>query len=112
MATVDISDKSQTQDTRDLLGTLVMLDGSVAWNAGSIAQAAKESKDITITGAALGDFVLASIGVDTVDLVLTGAVTAADTVTLTLANNTGAAVDLAATTAYARVFPRANALTV
>ena len=110
MATIDISDKTTHQDTRDLFGTLIMLDGSVAWDAGSIADGDEEAKEVTVTGAALGDFVLASLSIDVADLVLTGAVTAANTVTLSLANNTGGAIDLASCTAYARVMKRGDTL--
>lgn len=110
MSTVDISDKTQQQDLRDLFGALVPLDGSVTWDAASIADGDEEAKEVTVTGAALGDFVLASLSIDVADLVLTGAVTAADTVTLSLANNTGGAIDLASCTAYARVLPRTNKL--
>jgi hypothetical protein len=56
------------------------------------------SSDVTVTGAAMGDFVLVSMGVDTVDAVVAGAVTAANTVTVTLLNNTAGAVNLASTT--------------
>jgi len=57
------------------------------------------SSDVTVPGVALGDMVLGvSLGVDTVDAVVTGAVTAADTVTVTLLNNTAGAVNLASTT--------------
>jgi hypothetical protein len=66
-----------------------------------------ESVNITVTGAALGDFVLVSLGTDTLDLVLTAQVTVANTVTATLANNTGAAVDLGSSTIYVRVLSRA-----
>lgn len=110
MATVDISNKTDHQDLRDLFGTLVMLDGSVTWDASSIADGDEEAKEVTITGAALGDFVLSSLSIDVADLVLTGAVTATDTVTLVLANNTGGAIDLASCTAYARVFTRGDVL--
>lgn len=57
------------------------------------------SVDVTVPGVAIGDMVLGvSMGVDTVDAVVAGAVTAANTVTLTLLNNTAGAVDLASTT--------------
>ena len=57
------------------------------------------SLDITVPGVALGDMVLGiALGVDTVDAGIVGAVTAANTVTLTLLNNTAGAVDLASTT--------------
>lgn len=57
------------------------------------------SVDLTVPGVALGDVVFGvSVGVDTVDAVIGGAVTAANVVTLTLLNNTAGAVDLASTT--------------
>lgn len=85
-----------------------LLTGSVTWDAGSIADGDEEAKEVTVTGAALGDFVLVSHGVDVADLAIVGQVTAADTVTLLLLNNTGSAVDLATTTAYAVVLPKAS----
>lgn len=57
------------------------------------------SADVTVPGVALGDMVMGiSAGVDTVDGVIGGAVTAANTVTLTLLNNSAGAIDLASTT--------------
>jgi hypothetical protein len=57
------------------------------------------SADVTVPGVALGDIVMGiSAGVDTVDTVIGGAVTAANTVTLTVLNNTTGAVNLASTT--------------
>ena len=69
--------------------------GNAATGSGTFA-----SVDITVPGVALGDIVLGvSLGVDTVDAVIGGAVTAANTVTLTLLNNSAGAIDLASTTA-------------
>lgn len=69
--------------------------GNAATGSGTFA-----SVDVTVPGVALGDMVLGvSMGVDTVDAVVWGAVTAANTVTLTLMNNSAGAVDLASTTA-------------
>ena len=110
MATIDISDKTVSQDARDLFGTLIMLDGSVTWDAASIADGDMEAKDITVTGAALGDFVVVSPSIDITDLQLTGSVTATNTVTAVLSNSTGGAVDLASMTAYARVIKRGDVL--
>lgn len=57
------------------------------------------SAEVTVPGVALGDIVMGvSAGVDTIDAVIGGAVTAADTVTLTLLNNTTGSVNLASTT--------------
>lgn len=58
------------------------------------------SVDITVPGVAMGDMVMGvSMGVDTIDAVVGGAVTAANVVTLTLLNNSAGAIDLASTTA-------------
>jgi len=68
--------------------------GNAATGSGTFA-----SLDITVPGVALGDIVTGiSVGVDTVDAVIGGAVTAANTVTLTLLNNSAGAIDLASTT--------------
>lgn len=53
------------------------------------------SGGLNVPGAALGDIVLVGPGVDPVDAVLVGHVTAADTVEVTLLNNTAGAVNLA-----------------
>ena len=73
-------------------GTLDL--GNAATGSGTFT-----SSDVTVPGVALGDIVLGvSLGVDTVDAAVVGAVTAADTVTVTLLNNTAGAVNLASTT--------------
>ena len=57
------------------------------------------SVDLTVPNVALGDIVIGvSMGVDTVDGVVQGAVTAANVVTLTLLNNSAGAINLASTT--------------
>ena len=61
---------------------------------GSIADGDEESEEITVTGAVLGDFARASFTLDVSDLELSAQVTAANTVTVTLSNNTGAPIDL------------------
>lgn len=68
--------------------------GNAATGSGTFA-----SLDITVPGVAIGDMLLGvSVGVDTIDGVIHGAVTAANTVTLTLLNNSAGAIDLASTT--------------
>ena len=67
--------------------------GNAATGSGTFA-----SLDVTVPGVALGDMVMGiAVGVDTVDAVIGGAVTAANTVTLTLLNNSAGAIDLAST---------------
>lgn len=79
------------------------LAATTTWNPSSIASGAEEAKEITVTGAALGDVVLLSASIDVADLALVGAVTAANTVTAQLLNNTGGAVDLGSFTLKALV---------
>tara|TARA_R110000787_G_scaffold28889_3_gene78622 strand:- start:259 stop:582 length:324 start_codon:yes stop_codon:yes gene_type:complete len=68
--------------------------GAAATGSGTFA-----SVDVAVPNVAIGDMVMGiAVGVDTVDAVIGGAVTAAGVVTLTLLNNTAGAVDLASTT--------------
>ncbi|AGH15989.1 hypothetical protein DVVG_00003 [Dunaliella viridis virus SI2] len=84
------------------------LEGSTTWDPGSILDGDEVAQEITVTGAALGDFALASFSLDVTDLVINAAVTAADTVTVVLANSTGGTIDLASGTVRARVFKAAS----
>lgn len=79
------------------------LQATTTWDAASIADGDEEAKEVTVTGAELGDFVMASLSVDVADLALSAAVTAANTVTAVLSNNTGGAIDLASATLKVRV---------
>lgn len=84
------------------------LEGSNSWDPVSTAIGGVATRNITVTGAALGDFAIASFSLDTGGLALTAEVTAADTVTARLLNNTaGGAVDPGNGTVRARVFKRA-----
>lgn len=81
----------------------VGLNASVTWNPGSVADGDEEAKEVTVTGAILGDFAMASFSLDVSDLQLSADVTAADTVTCILSNSTGGAVNLAEGTLRIRV---------
>ena len=84
-----------------------LLEGSKTFDAGSIADGDEEVTEVTVTGAALGDYVIgASLSIDVADLALVGAVTATDTVTAQLLNNTGGAIDLASATLRVLVLDR------
>ena len=80
------------------------LQGSETKDWGSIADDTELEEDVTVTGAALGDFAVASMGVDTVAAQLTASVTAADTVTVVISNVSGGAIDLASQTLSVKVF--------
>lgn len=84
----------------------VGLSNSATWNPGNIASGSFEAKEVTVTGAALGDYARASFSLDVQDLIMTANVTAANTVTAILANNTAGAVNLAEGTIYVEVIER------
>lgn len=81
-----------------------VLTGSGTVDVASIAADANGTLTITVTGAALGDFAIFSAGVDLAGLIATCYVSAADTVTVNLENQTAGAIDLASTTWKAKVF--------
>ena len=89
----------QNKDDSSLIRFSDVLTGSATWDPSSIGDGDEQATGITVAGAELGDFVMASISVDIGDMVLDAQVTAADTVTCVLANNTGGAVDLGSSTA-------------
>jgi len=71
------------------------ISGSTTTDVASIANGAQAQFTITIGGAELGDHVIGiTCSISTAALSLTATVTAADTVTAVLQNNTGGAVDL------------------
>lgn len=69
-------------------------------DAGSVADGAGETQTVAVPGVALGDMVLGiSLGVDLVDMTVTGYVQAANAVEVRIQNESGAGpVDLASTT--------------
>ena len=85
------------------LGTI--LDGSKTWNPGSLADGAGETTNLTVSGAALGDFVLVAPPVSVSSCLVTGYVSATDTVTIRLQNESGATYDMASGTWRVKVFP-------
>ena len=80
------------------------LIGTETKDFGNLTDGSEVREDVTVTGAALGDFAIASLGVDTVDLNVTCTVTAANTATVVIENQTGGAVDLASTALSVKVF--------
>jgi hypothetical protein len=71
------------------------LSGSETDDPGNLADAAGESEDVTVYGAALGDFCIASFSLDVTDVVMTCNVTAANVATVRYQNETTGAVNLA-----------------
>lgn len=72
---------------------------SATLNADSLADGAGDTDTVTVPGVALGDMVLsASLAVDVAGLIVTGYVSAANTVSIRFQNETGGTVDLASST--------------
>jgi hypothetical protein len=87
-----------TSDTANAILTQLLF-GSKTHDFADTADGARATTTVTVTGAALGDFVLGvSLGVDAAGVILDGYVSAADTVTVNLHNESGGAVNLASTT--------------
>ena len=80
------------------------LQGSETKDWGSISDGDEAAEEVTVTGAALGDFAVATMSIDVTDLVITASVTAANTVTVILSNETGGAIDLGSGTLSVKVF--------
>lgn len=95
-----------TQHPTNNILTGVTLTGSATLNPSSLATAAGETLQITVTGAALGDFVVVSAPYDLVDMVVTAYIQAADTVDVRIENvNATNPTNLASGTWRAAVTP-------
>lgn len=79
------------------------LSSSVTFNPPSLASGASELTTITVTGAALGNYVQLSFSLDLQGLTLDGYVSAVNTVTAVFSNLTVGAIDLGSGTLKARV---------
>lgn len=75
------------------------------WDIGDLAAGAEASVDVVVPGAKLGDFVLASMGIDLEQGALLANVRAANTVEVTYINNSVDPSDLASTTLRVKVVP-------
>lgn len=70
---------------------------------GSLIDGAGETTTVTVTGAALGNFAQASLSVDLQGLTMTAWVSAADTVSVRVQNETGGTIDLGSATLRAYI---------
>ncbi len=87
------------------VGTLIENHGSATWDPASVANGAMISTTVTVYGAAIGDPVAVGFSLSVpAGVQLTGAVTAADTVTVTMMNHSGGAVDLGSGILRARIW--------
>jgi hypothetical protein len=71
---------------------------TATWDPGNIVSGGSASTTVTVTGAALGDFAIASFSLDLQGMVAHAYVSAADTVTVVLNNLSGGALNLASGT--------------
>jgi len=94
MATKTFSKRAQFQDV--FQNVIVYSDNAFDPANAATGSGTFSATDVTVTGAALGDVVLASFNLDATDAVVTAAVTAANTVTVVVLNNTAGAVNLGA----------------
>ena len=78
----------------------VRYTGQATWNPGTISDGTFVAKDFTVLGATLGMSATAGAGVDVVDCLVSATVTAANTVTVVIQNETGGSVTLASSTWY------------
>lgn len=80
------------------------LTGSLVWDPGSLADAAGEtSGDVTVTGAALGDYAIPAAPYDLQGITCNAYVSAAGKAKIRLQNETGGVIDLASGTWTVRV---------
>lgn len=79
------------------------ITGSMTYDPPSIANGAETTTTVTVTGAALGQIAFAAFSLNPQGIKITANVSAADTVTVTLRNDTGLAIDLASGTLTAAV---------
>lgn len=80
------------------------LTGTATWDPPNVAAGAQTTASLTVTGAALGDTVVVSFDKDLQAMRLSGYVSAANTVSVVLANGTAGAIDLASGTLRADVW--------
>lgn len=86
------------------------IDGALSnfktWDPASVANGASAFTLLTVPGAVLGDYAEVAFSLTVANMSISAFVSAADTVTVVLTNNTGSAVDLGSGTLRARVRPQ------
>lgn len=81
---------------------------TTTWNPGAITDLNLATKDVTVTGAALGDMVRVALVEDVIDLQLTATVVSANNVTAVLTNSGVGSPNLADGTIYVVVESRSG----
>lgn len=101
---LDPAVRELAQQIEDEFNRIAARTGSAVYDPGSLADGAGVTTTVTVTGAALGDFALASFSEALAGITLTAWVSAANTVSVRLQNESGGIVDLAESTLRARVY--------
>ena len=78
---------------------------TATWDIGDLASGAEASTTVTVPGAKMGDFVLASMDIDLEEGALTAQVSAANTVEAVYINDAEDPSDLASATLRVKVIP-------
>jgi len=94
------------EETTKRVNHSIGINEETTWNPGSINAGSYEAVEVTIEGAELGDFAIASFSLDVSDLILGVDVTATNTITCILFNPTGGAINLGEGTLRIRVYER------
>lgn len=84
----------------------VVLTGSTTWDIPSLLATESASTTVTVTSASVGDFAMASHQLSFGGLTVQAEVTASNTVTVTVVNNTGSTINVGSGTLRAMVFKR------
>jgi hypothetical protein len=93
---------NQTEGDARYVQLANVLNGSKTYDPPSLATGTQTTTTVTLTGAALGDYVQASFSLDLQGVVLSAYVSAANTVTVVMLNMTGGTLDLASGTLKVR----------
>lgn len=105
--TTDIYDLENPNASTKIINNLGILDNfSVTYDPPSLDDNTQTTTIITCTGARMGDLVDSSFSINLNGVIMTAYVSASDTVTILLRNNTGAVRDLASGTLRVRITKR------
>lgn len=99
----DAGTLTELSNVRNASGAL-LLTATLAFDPVSIPAAGAITQGVTVAGAVLGDFALCAFSISTAGAVFTAAVVAANSVSVTIQNVSGAPLDLGAGTLSVRCF--------
>jgi hypothetical protein len=95
---------TQTEGDSRYVQSSTVLNGSATYDPPSLLTLTGATTTVTVTGAVLGDFALASFSLTLQGITVTAYVSASDTVSVRFQNDTTGTIDLASGTLKARVW--------